>query len=130
MIRIARAAFFLAAAFVPILVAADSTSVTHKGWISDADCAGSKMKSGKLGPNGRECVQKCLAKGVKMVFIDETAGALYEIENPEAALGQESHYIEVAGLLNASGKSLHVSSLKILETYKASCQVPKDGARQ
>lgn len=123
-------AVLLTGAFAVHLLAADSAAgtsvtVTHKGWISDADCAPAKVSSGKLGPNGRECVQKCLAKGVKMVFIDETAGALYEVENPEAGRGQESHYIEVVGTLNAGKKTVRLASLKVLKEYVASCAVPK-----
>ena len=125
MTRPFRLVVLLALAICPVLLAAEGDSASRTGWFSDEWCAPSKVKSDKVGPNNRDCVQKCLKKGAKMVFIDEKSKVLYAVENPEAASGQESHYVQVAGTLDGQGKTLHVSSVKVLETYKASCSVPK-----
>jgi len=113
-----------------ILSAADGAAVIHKGWFSDEGCAKSKVESGKLGPNGRDCVQKCLREGAKMVFVDETAKKMYYVDNPDVAKGQESHYVEVAGSLNAEKQTLHLASVKVLKEYVASCAVPKKGEKE
>lgn len=115
--------------FVALALAADApaVTVTHKGWFSDDKCAPSKVKSGKLGPNGRDCVQKCLKEGARMVFVDETAREMYFVDNPAVAAGQESHYVEVAGTIDTAKKTLRVASVKVLKEYVASCAVPKKG---
>jgi hypothetical protein len=120
----------LALGFASILSAADGAAVIHKGWFSDEGCAKSKVDSGKLGPNGRDCVQKCLREGAKMVFVDETAKKMYYVDNPDVAKGQESHYVEVAGSLNAEKQTLHLASVKVLKEYVASCAVPKKGEKE
>lgn len=111
--------------FVALAAAADAPSVVHKGWFSDERCAPSKVKEGNFGPNGRDCVQKCLKEGARMVFVDETAKDMYFVDNPSVAAGQESHYVEVAATVDAGKKSLHVASVKVLKEYVASCAVPK-----
>ena len=116
------ALFLTASAAVP---AAENAVATRTGWFSDETCATSRVKSGAIGPTNRECAQKCIANGARMVFIDEKARTLYFVDNPDAAKDQESHYVQVAGTLDAASKTLHVSSVKVLETYKATCQVPK-----
>lgn len=126
MTRPLRLVVLLALAISPVLLAAEGDSATRTGWFSDEWCAVSKVKSDKVGPNNRDCVQKCLKKGAKMVFIDEKAKAMYEVENPEVASGQESHYVQVAGTVAANGKTIRLGSVKVLETYKASCSVPKN----
>ncbi|MEO8430639.1 MAG: hypothetical protein ABI592_03950 [Acidobacteriota bacterium] len=113
-------------AFAALAAGTDApTAVVHKGWFSDEKCAPSKVKAGNFGPNGRECVEKCLKEGARMVFIDETAKEMYFVDNPSAAEGQASHYVEVAASVDAGKKSLHVASVKVLKTYVASCAVPK-----
>jgi hypothetical protein len=100
-------------------------NTTTTGWFSDESCARSKIESGEIGPNGRECVQKCIAEGKKMVFIDEKEKAMYFVDNPQAAKGQESHYVRVVGTTDPKAKTLHVASVKVLEEYKAMCARPK-----
>jgi len=85
MTRPFRLVVLLALAICPVLLAAEGDSASRTGWFSDEWCAPSKVKSDKVGPNNRDCVQKCLKKGAKMVFIDEKSKVLYAVENPEAA---------------------------------------------
>jgi hypothetical protein len=119
-------ALILGLAATAVVVAADKDAGTRTGWFADEWCAAGRVKSGNPGPSNRDCAQKCIAKGAKMIFIDEKAKAYYEVANPEAAKGQESHYVEVAGVLDGDGKTFKVDSVKVLETYKASCQMPKE----
>lgn len=119
------ASVLLSLLLASVLAAADATAVTHKGWFSDEGCAKGRVANGEFGPNGRDCVQKCIREGAKMVFVDETAKKMYYVDNPDVAKGQESHYVEVAGSLNAEKQTLHVASVKVLKEYVASCAVPK-----
>ena len=105
--------------------AGENVTVARSGWFSDEACASGRVNGGAIGATNRDCAQKCLAKGARMVFIDEKARTLYFVENPGAAKGQESHYVQVTGMLDATSKTLRVASVKVLETYKATCQVPK-----
>jgi hypothetical protein len=115
------ALLILAVPFAPRLAGGDDRTgtFTTTGWISDEHCASAK----KMGPNGRDCVQKCLKEGARMVFVDENAKALFFVDNPEGFRGQESHHVQISATLDKSGKSVHVASLKVLEPYVASCSV-------
>jgi hypothetical protein len=108
---------------IPVIAAqgGKGATTTLTGWFSDEGCARSKINSGEIGPNGRDCVQRCLKEGKKLVFIDEKAKALLFVDNPAAAGGQESHYVEVTGTADRATKTLHMESIKVLEEYKAMC---------
>jgi hypothetical protein len=114
---------FLAAA----AAAASDTSartVTRKGWFGDEDCSRSKVAPGAtVGPNGQECTRRCIREGVPVVFIDEEAKALYRVDNPKAAEGIESDYVEMVGTIDAAAKTVHVDSTRVLEKYVAKCSV-------
>jgi len=125
---IAAAAVLLLAA---IAAASDSTAraVTRKGWFGDENCSRSKVAAdAKVGPNGQECTRKCIREGVPVVFIDEQAKALYRVDNPKVVEGIESDYVEMVGTIDASAKTVHVDSVRVLEKYAAKCAVPPPGA--
>jgi hypothetical protein len=105
-------------------LAQDKGSSVRSGWFSDERCAAGRVASGTIGPNNRECVQKCLREGSRMVFVDEKAKALFYVENPATARGQESHYVQVLGEFDEEAKSLRVANVKVLEEYQASCGMP------
>jgi hypothetical protein len=98
---------------------------TATGWFSCDRCAVSRVKSGRVGPTNRECAQKCLAEGALMVFLDEKAAALFQVDNPEQARGQESHYVRIHGTVDPDVKTVHVDSVEVLQTYVASCGLPR-----
>jgi hypothetical protein len=100
-------------------------SSTFKGWFSDAGCARARVDAGRIGPTGRECAQKQIASGAKVVFIDEDARRIWEVANPEAARGQESHYVRVVGSLDREAETLRVESVEVLSEYVASCRLPR-----
>jgi hypothetical protein len=89
------------------------------GWFADENCAAARVKAGQIGPTGRECAQRQIAKGVAVVFIDEEGKRLLRVANPEAAAGQESHYVRVSGTLD--GETLRVASLEVMQEYAPSC---------
>ena len=112
--------------------ASDSTAraVTRKGWFGDENCSRSKVApDAKVGPSGQECTRKCIREGVPVVFIDEQAKALYRVENPKATEGIESDYVEMVGTIDATAKTVHVDSVRVLEKYVAKCSVPPPAAK-
>jgi hypothetical protein len=109
------------AATAPTRAAEAATTVT--GWFSDELCARSRVSAGIVGPNNRDCVQKCLDKGAAMVFVDEKAKRVLRVANPEAARGQESHHVSVTG--SVDGDTLRVAAVEVLESYVAACTRPR-----
>src|SRR5687767_13450286 len=95
-----------------ILAAADPAGtppqVTLTGWIACDRCAPARLKAAQLGPVNRDCAQRCIAEGAQVVLIDESARRLLKVTNPEATKGQESHYVRLTGLLDASANALQV----------------------
>ena len=125
--RVAAAAVWVL--FAIAAFASDSSAVTRKGWFGDENCAGSKVASGaKVGPNGQECTRKCIREGVPVVFVDEQAHAMYRVDNPKVSDGIESDYVEMVGTIDASAKTVHVDSVRVLEKYVAKCSVPPPAA--
>ena len=115
----------LSAVFAASVRAGDGPAGSRTGWFGDERCAVARVKSGSVGPSNRECAQKCIKDGAKMVFVDEKAKDVYFVENPETAKGQESHYVRVAGRLNPEAKTFHVASVEVLDEYRASCKAPE-----
>lgn len=111
--------------YSPVL-GAETRRVELTGWFSDEGCAAARVKAGNIGPTGRACAQKQIAAGAAMVFIDREGERLLRVANPEAAAGQESHYVRVLGSLD--GDTLRVSSLEVLKEYVASCSRPRKPA--
>ena len=99
---------------------------TVVGWFSCDRCApAARVKAKQISPANRECVQKCVSDGAGMVFLDERARAVLRVTNPEAAKGQESHYVQVAGTVDADAHTLTVNSVKVLKEYVAKCGRPE-----
>lgn len=101
-----------------------SETVTRKGWFADEECSTQRVRNGRKGPPGQACTQECIARGVKVVFIDERTGALYRVDNPKPTKGIECDYVEVQGTLNAGAKTVHVDTVRVLEKYVAKCGMP------
>ncbi|MGO8759137.1 MAG: hypothetical protein ACLQG3_13525 [Terracidiphilus sp.] len=96
----------LAAVFamsVTMAMAAGSTNVT--GWISDSMC-GAKH----LGDNP-ECVKKCIAGGMKPVFVDADK-QVWAIDNPDAVKSEfYGAKVTVTATEDTSAKSVHIESI-------------------
>jgi hypothetical protein len=123
--RLAGIAMSLMLGLAAVAMAADDGTTVRTGWFSDEKCAVGRVANGTVGPNNRDCVQKCLREGAKMVFVDEKAKAVFSVENPEVARGQESHYVQASGVLDESAKTFRLASVKVLDEYHASCAAPK-----
>ncbi len=98
--------------------------MTRKGWFADEKCSTERVRNGSKGPPGQTCTRNCIARGVKVVFIDERTGALYRVDNPKPTKGIESDYVEVHGTLNDAAKTVHVDTVRVIESYVAKCRVP------
>lgn len=99
---------------------------TVVGWFSCDRCApAARVKAKEIRPANRECVQKCVSEGAGLVFLDEKARAVLRVTNPEAAKGQESHYVQVTGAIDQQAHTLTVSSVNVLKEYVAKCGRPE-----
>jgi len=83
--------------------AADSSKIN--GWISDSMCAA------KHAGTGAACVKKCIDGGADPVFIDESAKAVWKIDNPEAVKGFYGDHVTVTATADASKKSVHIDAI-------------------
>ncbi len=82
--------------------AADSTRAS--GWISDSMCGA------KHAGTGAECVKKCIAGGMKPVFVD-TKKDVWSIDNPDAVKSFYGAHVSVKATENAAHKSMHIDSI-------------------
>jgi hypothetical protein len=99
---------------------------TVVGWFTCDRCApAARVKAKHISPANRECVQKCVSEGAGLVFLDEKARAVLRVSNPQAAKGQESHYVQVTGTIDAPAHTLTVSSVNVLKEYVAKCGRPE-----
>jgi hypothetical protein len=105
-----------------ILFASDPVSSTLTGWFSDEKCATACVADGRIGPTGQACTRECLRNGVPMVFIDEKEKAVLRVDNPKIVSGREGDHVQIKAE-RKDAKTLHVSSVKILEKYAAKCSV-------
>jgi hypothetical protein len=102
--------------------AGDSASATRTGWFSDEKCASARVADGRVGPTGQACTRECLRKGVPMVFIDEREKAVLRVDNPGIVQGREGDHVQIEAVRRDT-KTLHVTSVKVLEKYAAKCSV-------
>ena len=105
-------------------LAGDTGSEKKTGWVACDACSAGRVANGQGHAPNRECSQKCIREGSPVVFYDETTKSLLRVENPESTRDQESHRIEVVGVVNAANKTIQVQSVRVLEKYVAKCSVP------
>ena len=84
--------------------AADSSKIN--GWISDSMCGA------KHAGSGADCVKKCIAGGLKPVFVDEKDKAVWSIDNPEAVKDFYGDHVTVTATADASTKSVHIDAIE------------------
>jgi hypothetical protein len=105
-VQMKRTLFTLAAVFamaVTMAMAADSTTST--GWISDSMCGAKHMGT------GADCVKKCIAGGLKPVFVDPSK-QVWSIDNPDAVTPNfYGAHVTVTATEDAANKSMHVDSI-------------------
>jgi hypothetical protein len=83
--------------------AADSTKIN--GWISDSMCAA------KHAGTGAACVKKCIDGGADPVFIDESAKAVWKIDNPEAVKSFYGDHVTITATADKDKMTVHVDSV-------------------
>ena len=97
---------------------------TIKGWISDESCARGRASSGLFTGTNPECAKKCIASGVKMVLIIPDQRRLLTVANPDAAKANIGDFVEISGSVEATTKTVHIDSLKLLTKGVAMCGLP------
>ena len=99
-------ALFVAAAILSLAVvavqAADSSQQT--GYISDSMCGA------KHAGTGADCVKKCIANGMKPVFVDGK-NQVWAIDNPDAVKNFYGDKVTVTASADASAKSVHIDAI-------------------
>jgi len=106
------------------IVEVESTT-TWTGWFSDMGCAESKVKSGNIGPNGTNCVKKCLNQGATPVFISEQTKAMYEVKDHPRVIEDVGYHVELTGVVNEKANTIAVRSVKRLSEVVQTCALPK-----
>jgi hypothetical protein len=105
-----------------LLIGEEPASSRLTGWFSDEKCATERVAEGRIGPTGRSCTLECLRKGVPMAFIDETGKTVLRVDNPRIVAGREGDHVQIEAV-RRDEKTLHVTSVKVLEKYAAKCSV-------
>jgi len=77
-----------------------------KGYISDSDCAASKMNMGSLADRV-QCVNKCIKGGAQAVLV--VGDKVYKIANQKAVLKYAGKDVTVDG--NVTGDSIEVTKI-------------------
>lgn len=83
--------------------AADSSKIN--GWISDSMCGA------KHAGSGADCVKKCIANGMKPVFVDEKK-IVWSIDNPDAVKNFYGDKVTVTATADSTAKSVHITDIR------------------
>jgi hypothetical protein len=93
---------------------AEDTPATVTGWVSDEACGAAHTKPGREG-----CVRKCLKGGAsvghpewkaqRMVFVADSDGQNWIVENPDALKGYEGGHVRIAGRIDQKAKTVRVA---------------------
>ena len=100
------------------------------GWFSDKGCAGVKVKSGEITPNGTACVKKCLTEGATPVFVSEQTKGMYEVRDHPSVLEDVGYRLELTGIVDEKEKAVSVRSVKRLSEIVQMCARKKKGAEK
>jgi len=79
---------------------------TIYGYISCSAC-GAKGATDSHG----DCMEKCLAKGAKVVVVSEENQMVIPIDNPDTVSGQHAHRVALYGY--TTGEAFHVISVRV-----------------
>ena len=94
----------LAAVFALTVLVAQAADSTQTGWISDSMCGAKHMGT------GADCVKKCIASGLKPVFVD-TQKQVWSIDNPNAVKDYYGAHVTVTATEDAAHKSMHIDTI-------------------
>jgi hypothetical protein len=62
--------------------------------------------------SGAECVKKCIAGGMKPVFVTEKDKAVWSIDNPEAVKDFYGDHVTVTATADEAAKSVHIDAIQ------------------
>ena len=107
-------------------LSAETSTVTLTGWFSDEGCAKGRVASGNISPNNPECVEQCLNKGARAVFISEQGKEMLVVTGYQKAKDDLGYHLEITGVRDAAAKTISVESVKRIGEYQgAACSRPK-----
>ena len=69
------------------------------------------MCGAKHAGTGAACVKKCIAGGLKPVFVDEAKKEVWAIENPDAVKDFYGDHVTVTATTDAGAKSVHIEAI-------------------
>ncbi len=101
-----RVSVVMAAFFALTVLVAQAAGAAHTGYISDSMCGAKHMGTGAA------CVKKCIAGGMKPVFVDSKK-QVWSIDNPDAV--KSDFYgakVKVNASEDAANKSMHIDSVE------------------
>lgn len=97
----------VAAAALPLFAAEGAmASQSWTGWITDSHC-GAKGAGAK---HTKECVEKCVKEGGKVVFYNSADKKMYDLDKTDEALKHVGHEVKVTGTIE--GTTIHVESIE------------------
>jgi hypothetical protein len=98
---------------------------TWTGWFSDQQCAQEPRADELVGPNGTECVKRCLLKGSAPVFLSEQTNAIYKVLDHPGVKDDVGYRVEVTVAVDEKAKTASIRSVKRLSEVTAMCLLPK-----
>lgn len=102
-----RVLFVMVAAFALTALAAQAAeSAKFDGYISDSMCGAKHMGTGAA------CVKKCIAGGMKPVFVSEKDKAVWAIDNPTAVKDFYGDHVTVTATADEATKSVHIDAIE------------------
>lgn len=76
------------------------------GWVVDENCGAKDAKA-----SAKDCTEKCMKKGAKLVFYNNADKKIYKIDNQDMAAKHIGHEVTVTG--DATDDSIKVSGIEM-----------------
>ena len=105
----------LALCSLPAFAADMSKPMKLAGYISESSCGATHNSA----TPDKACVDKCLAKGAKPVFVDDEKKQVWAIDNPDSVKGDEGKPVTVMAVADSSAMSVHIDKVTKVGAVKA-----------
>jgi hypothetical protein len=105
----------LALCSIPALAADMSKSMKITGYVSESSCGATHNSA----TPDKACVDKCLAKGAKPVFVDDDKKKVWAIDNPDVIKGDEGKPVTIMATADPSAMSVHIEKVTKVGAVKA-----------
>ena len=120
---VAKAIFFVLLPAAVLLRAADTPSVTVKGYVLDSACAFTKSLSK---PISKQCAISCAKAGSQLVILSEDGTIYWPIADTTPSSGQNLKLLPLAGdKVTATGKIYERGGSKAIVIEKIEAQTAK-----